>query len=544
MTTDRARVVKIDGAPRVGKTTRLEEAVLDERDNGRSITDVYYVTFARSGREESALALAEAYPDVKMEDVRSRAKTFHGVAYTTCAQNDLFENPDVQIITQRDDEHVYKQFCQQRGIRYVGESGNVLKKIRNGEDLSAAGDRLFAVSQWLTLKQLPADQNHRAPQDLPWPGNRAPTLLKEWDQFKRTARGLRMFEHHDYVEEAIERRYVPDADVLYIDEFQDLSPQEYRLYKFWRDSGEIDTVYIAGDPEQSIYSFRAAKPLYFEETDVDESEVLKESGRCPSAVADAAHEVLSSCAVTDPRGFAGRVDGGRVRRAPLDSAEKLATAVADAADATETESDVYVLARTNYHAWRVAKALKGRNVPHRWLGRRRNAWEDLAGTLQALRSIQRGAGRIGGQSGTELLERAPRSVSRRQSELTAETGEGFDPRAVRAAFDGAAAPEIPSKLDLTDARQEMLVSALRSDRELTPEDVRIGTIHSSKGLEADTVFLVDGYPSTLREAYRDNEAVRAEEHRLYYVGVTRAERELVVVDDYCDGAAPPLEVIP
>jgi hypothetical protein len=207
---DRARVVKIDGAPGVGKTTRLEQAVLDERDNGRSITDVYYITFARSGREESALALAEAYPDIQMEDVRSRAKTFHGVAYTTCAQNDLFENPDVQIITQRDDEHVFKQFCQRRGLRYVGESGNVLKKIRNGEDLSAAGDRLFAVAQWLTLKQYPPEQYHRAPQDLPCSGQRAVELLEEWDQFKRTARGLRMFEHHDYVEEAIERRYVPD----------------------------------------------------------------------------------------------------------------------------------------------------------------------------------------------------------------------------------------------------------------------------------------------------------------------------------------------
>jgi len=134
-------------------------------------------------------------------------------------------------------------------------------------------------------------------------------------------------------------------------------------------------------------------------------------------------------------------------------------------------------------------------------------------------------------------------VSRRQSDLTAETGEGFDPRAVREAFDGAAAAEIPAKLNLSDARQEMLVSALASERELTPEDVRIGTIHSSKGLEADTVFLIDGYPSTLREAYHDEEAVRAEEHRLYYVGVTRAERELVVVDGYCDGSAPPLEVI-
>ncbi len=541
MSGTRAQVTKIDGAPGVGKTTRLQKAVVDERANGRGLADLYYVTFARSGREESIRALSEAFPDADEEEVSSAAKTFHGVTFGACARADLFDDTDRQIITQRSDEQVYREFAQTHGLRFVGESGNILKKIRNGNDLSAPGDRLFAVSSWLTLKQYPPEEYHRAPQELPFDGTTAVRLLNEWDDWKRNHYALRRFEHQDYVEEAIRENLTPGADVLFIDEFQDLSPQEYRLYKQWRDSGAVDRIYLAGDPQQSIYSFRAARPLYFEQTDVDETEQLKTSFRCPSEVAAAARDVLSATPLTDPRGFTGRRSGGEVRRAPITEPEALAEQVAVAAE--QADDGVYCLARTNYHAYRVQKALKGSNIPHRWLGRRRNAWEDIAPTLQALRRVQAGAGRIGNEIGSELLGNAPRAVSRQKKSLRPQTGGGYDTAAVRDAFDGGTAAEIARQLDVTDARQQMLVSALTSDRTLTPEDVRVGTIHSAKGLEAETVFLFNGYPSTLGQEYQDNEQVRAEEHRLYYVAITRSSDQLVIVDDYCDGEAPPLEVV-
>jgi len=73
--------------------------------------------------------------------------------------------------------------------------------------------------------------------------------------------------------------------------------------------------------------------------------------------------------------------------------------------------------------------------------------------------------------------------------------------------------------------------------------VQLGTIHAAKGLEADTVLLFDGYTSQLEDIYADESDVRAEEHRLYYVGATRASEELAVARGFFKREAPPLEVV-
>ena len=60
----------------------------------------------------------------------------------------------------------------------------------------------------------------------------------------------------------------------------------------------------------------------------------------------------------------------------------------------------------------------------------------------------------------------------------------------------------------------------------------LSTIHSSKGLEYDCVYIVDVIdgvlPQTTKEQQKDNESIRAyeEERRLFYVAMTRAKKEL------------------
>lgn len=184
---------------------------------------------------------------------------------------------------------------------------------------------------WLKAKRKDYTDHPQAPAQSPADCRRTTKLLRAWDAFKadgdRNGREKQVFEHADYVDAVIDENLTPPADVLFIDEFQDLSPQEYLLYKTWRDSGEIDEIYIAGDPNQSVYSFRAGTPLYFEETDSDADVMLKETHRCPDDIATVAVGVLDAHPETDPQGFhaAPSSDGGIAEQRRIEYPEQLAS---------------------------------------------------------------------------------------------------------------------------------------------------------------------------------------------------------------------------
>ena len=85
-------------------------------------------------------------------------------------------------------------------------------------------------------------------------------------------------------------------------------------------------------------------------------------------------------------------------------------------------------------------------------------------------------------------------------------------------------------------RLDALVEILRNKEDDKEAKLVLSTIHSSKGLEYDTVYLLDVadglFPETVLTSYRsaDKEEIAAyeEERRLFYVGVTRAKENLIL----------------
>ena len=70
-----------------------------------------------------------------------------------------------------------------------------------------------------------------------------------------------------------------------------------------------------------------------------------------------------------------------------------------------------------------------------------------------------------------------------------------------------------------------------------PNAVVLSTIHSSKGLEYDTVYIVDVYdgrfPSSMKNTFsrsKDSADGEQEERRMFYVGITRAQNKLVLIN--------------
>ncbi len=70
-----------------------------------------------------------------------------------------------------------------------------------------------------------------------------------------------------------------------------------------------------------------------------------------------------------------------------------------------------------------------------------------------------------------------------------------------------------------------------------PNAVVLSTVHSSKGLEYDTVYIVDVYdgrfPSSMKNTFsrsKDSADGEQEERRMFYVGITRAQNKLVLIN--------------
>jgi superfamily I DNA/RNA helicase len=71
---------------------------------------------------------------------------------------------------------------------------------------------------------------------------------------------------------------------------------------------------------------------------------------------------------------------------------------------------------------------------------------------------------------------------------------------------------------------------LRQGEELrTDARVQLSTIHSAKGGEATNVLLILDNTKTIRESSEKNWEKEDEEHRVWYVGVTRTSHNLYIM---------------
>jgi DNA helicase-4 len=134
--------------------------------------------------------------------------------------------------------------------------------------------------------------------------------------------------------------------------------------------------------------------------------------------------------------------------------------------------------------------------------------------------------------------------------------EGLLEKHLQALYDKVGTSEHPARADGTVTALMLgrynrdAPARLRQWRDSYGDRIRIEfmTIHSSKGLEADYVFLVRmssgwfSFPSTIEDdpilllAMPDSDGFRfAEERRLFYVALTRARRKVVI---YCDERTP------
>lgn len=556
-----ATVTKIYGAPGSGKTTKLLGfADREAREDGTPADDLLFLTFTRSAREEAFERMLDVYPDRDEDDLRPRVKTLHGAALSACLAEGVLslrnraalDAPGQLLIrrTNAEDASYFVWFFRRHfpHIEYDVEERDPIEQLRDGDPSdSASGNRLMALYDYVNCHDWPLEHYYRAPIEVDLPPSEILDGLETWETFKAHHD---LLQDDDYVKTALEAGCGPPGRVLLIDEFQDLSPLQYMLYEAWRDHPRVERVYLAGDVHQAIYGFRGANPAHFRETQADTTVHCEQSKRCPSAIIAAAVPVVAPVPEHDVRRVDAWRDGGVIDHLQAPDPDALSQLVRRCVDEF---CEVFLLTRTNRQAAKLAYGLRQGGVPY--LDLKPNGplrrWEHPApALLAALRAIDEGR-HLPVPVAELLLRHVTDAPARREVKRLAErerlsgTDPIYGPKVLADEYgewfpNVESARELAAELTVEDWRRELLVGALESDATSDPDDVRVGTIHAAKGLEAPCVLVFPAY--THRQLERFQNGAEAEERRLYYVAMTRASEALFVVHDYFAGVEfPPLE---
>ncbi len=375
------------------------------------------------------------------------------------------------------------------------------------------------------------------------------------DEYVSLLRKYHLWDYDDLILEAAEV-LTGDKDLrdqvrgslphVLVDEFQDVSPAQYRLVRCLAQAASEITV--IGDPDQAIYGFRGASPEFLREFQRDFHPVttlrLKSCYRCPQVVLDAAQGVLNRDKGLESRVGQGKKIVFRSFRHPsaeagwvADTIEKTAGGLSFDAinfgragmDETMPLDSIAVLFRARVLGNEVSDALARRGIPFQRADRRDPLAElgllPAHHLLEAARDRNRDyhlgrlsrlldkakheriwffLQRVSGLNGADLLEETATFLGLERDSAQMMILKRFASEAGEAA---SLALFCRNEADLLDIKVEA---------------VRLMSLHAAKGLEFPVVFLIGCDQGILPW-----EGVPVdEEQRLFYVGLTRAARRL------------------
>lgn len=392
---------------------------------------------------------------------------------------------------------------------------------------------------------------------------------------------LKLLQKSDRVRALLQNRWT----YLTIDEYQDTNKAQYEIARLL--AGEKRNLCVVGDTDQNIYSWRGADIghlLEFEQSFPGTKVVtLEQNYRSTRTILSAANSVIEKNQKRRPKKLFTEAGTGEPITLyggvnELDEAWFVANTATALIESGTRPGEIAVLYRENFQSRALEEAMLNFSVPYRVLGTRFFDRKEVKDTLAYLRGSlnsknrsdisrivgvpARGLGKItmekmlaGQEEG--LAAGAMGKVAAFRATL-ARIKHGIETlpasEAVAHAFEASGMEAMYKKLDDGQERidnvSELVNFAARFDDEMPPvgierlleeaalqsdqdqlEDahnvVSLMTVHASKGLEFDAVFITgleQGLFPSLRESAerRDEE----EERRLFYVALTRARKRL------------------
>jgi DNA helicase-2/ATP-dependent DNA helicase PcrA len=473
------------GPPGTGKTTYLLNLVEDALDKGVDPQQMGFVAFTKKAAKE-AVERAEARFCLSEKQL-PYFRTLHSLAFRMLGMNRERVLSKSQI----------KEFGDILGLKLRGSVSPTEGTVSN----SLPGDKALFISGLSRLRCVPLQEQWREnTEDLGW--HELDRVHRGLKKFKES-RGL--FDYTDMLELYLEQGYVPELELLVVDEAQDLSKLQWKVVHKLAEKAR--RVVVAGDDDQAIFQWAGADLPYFVQLS-GKVTVLDKSYRIPKNVFSTALSVIDRVAVRRPKHWTSRDSTGSVTYHTT-------------TDTINMENETWlVLGRNNYLIDKVEDQCRREGLIYERNDRRSVKDSSLA-------AIQNWEKLRNGETLDYLCVNKCLKFLKRGITILPETG-------------SFTLPELQEHWGVTrtdiwhDAFEKMsllersyLMAALRRGEKPTKTPrIRLSTIHGAKGGEADNVIL---FTDMANRTYKDMQRHPDNERRVFYVGVTRAKSNLHIV---------------
>jgi uncharacterized protein (TIGR00375 family) len=349
---------------------------------------------------------------------------------------------------------------------------------------------------------------------------------------------------------ALADRYRARWPWLFVDEYQDVDAVQYELLRLLcPPDGNLCAI---GDPDQAIYSFRGADVSFFLRfhDDFIDARVVRLTRNYRSSapiIAAAVQAIAPSTLVRGRRLDPARLDPDAVpiglypASSIVDEADFVVRTVDElvgglshrsldsgridghAAPGAMSFADIAVLYRTDAQAAPIVDALARAGVPVQ--KRSHDRLRDRPGVAAIARELRFATGLAG-----SLAARVRLTGKLLAERPTLDAGPGLATADIHSAIDLLTPLAVRCGDDLPRFLAEIATGAEVDALDPRAQAVTLLTLHAAKGLEFPVVFVVgceDGLlPLRLPGAGPAGDAETAEERRLFFVGLTRAQNRL------------------
>jgi DNA helicase-2/ATP-dependent DNA helicase PcrA len=331
-----------------------------------------------------------------------------------------------------------------------------------------------------------------------------------------------MLEEEREVRERVQDQY----RYLTVDEYQDISPLQQRLINAWL--GNRQEICVVGDPAQTIYSFAGATSSFlttFTSRFPDAEVIRLTSGyRSTPEITFAANSLLRSATMGQELNAQNDHGDKPAVLAYSDESSEIAGIVADMTTLLKSgvpPQEIAVLARTNAQLNSLERAMNGAKLPYQVRSTER--FFDRPDVREFLKGV-----RTASVIPTEGINWLDELRTLAQPFLTGQSIDGI-----------AGLLHLARELDEdTNFTPKTLRSYLREVEDRVQQNnpptmpvITLATLHAAKGLEWERVFLMGANVGLLpleNNGFTLDARMIEEERRLFYVGMTRAKRELRV----------------